>query len=237
MKILNRTLVLMGLTAMIATYSSALGGPILGLNPANEFDGATGFQLAVSATEAATGANKTLALVGEGVRVKQVIGLSNIYLAQFFAENPAKVNRDGGLTVSSLNDAGVMAIRMTFSYLLVPIGKVVGAFSDALNINMTDAEQATFADAKEAFLNAVTAGGAGKKGRSITILGFKKADGTESVVFEDQAGNDTTIDSKAPGFVNKIFAIWFGNIDPNDAGLIDLKTQLLKQPNVTPKAN
>jgi hypothetical protein len=231
-------------TALIssAISVSAHATDILNLTPASQLDPVSGYELDLSATETVTGMNKTLTLVGDGVRAEPVpiFGMKNIYLAQFLAETPTALVRDvtnPTAVLGSLTAAGAKAIRLTFIFSPIPVNKIRFAFSNSLIQNMTTDEQTTYSDDVNAFLDTVSAAGF-SRGTSITIFGYTKADGTEDVVYEDTNGTVTSMASLkpiVPGFVNKVFSIWLGNT-AYDANLQQLEKSLLTAPvGLTPR--
>jgi len=231
MKIFSQSLVLLSMFSSISSFAATLN-----YNPASTKQ--NGIELDVSATETVTGQNKILTNIGEGIRMEPVAGFNaKIYLAQFFAENPNAISRDPKTVAGSLNAAGMKALKITLILGLVTVDKIVAAFSNSLNQNIVTAdEQAAFGADRDRFLDAVRAGGGIRKGSNITLFGYVKADGTEEIIFEGTNGNQNVIDSKSPGFVNKIFGIWLGNIDKKDDGLNDLKKLLLTDANLTPQS-
>ena len=214
------------LALALLSSSAALGGTpsALDLNMAKETD--YGVQLAVSAKENVTGMNKVLTLAGEGLRSKKVGPLPiKVYIAQFFAELPDAFDRTEQGAMKSMSNIGVAALRLTF-LRTVDAATVQSSFKEGLNANDIDPTQEDVAT----FLNTVTNGGDAISGTSMTIVGSKKADGTEVITYEDSSGTVTSIPGKA-GFVNKIFAIWFS--ESADSGLEKLKNSFFTKPTVT----
>jgi len=226
MKILNSSLALLTLISSSAfaqtltyTPSTTLSDPEVGQK----------YELDATATENITGAHKVLTFIGEGLRYENTpTGYKRIYLAQFFSENPTAMSRDIKTAQSTLDAAGMKALKLTFTYLFpIPSSKVAGAFNDALGLNITSADNGVFDTAKTNFINAVQNGSSFAKNTAITLVGYTKADGSgDQVIYEDSSGTANTVDGPK-GFANKIFAIWFGNINPSDTGLLKLEPQLL----------
>jgi len=227
MKIFAQSIVLLSMFSSLTSFAATLN---YAASTAN--DAASGLPINASATETVTGQSKVLSLVGEGVRMDKVVGFNKqAYLAQLFAETPAAIQRDPKTVTGSLTAAGMKALKLTVILQLIPLKIIVSKFTNALDLNIVgDADEAAYGASRDAFLDAVRKGGGLSKGKEITLLGYVKADGTEELIYEDSNGNANTIDSKSPGFVNKIFGIWLGNIDPSDQGLLDLETSLLTAP-------
>jgi hypothetical protein len=148
MKNLNRASIALTLLSTVVS-ASAYAGDILNLTAATQADPVSGYELDTSATETVTGMNKTLSLIGDGVRVEAVpiFGRKNIYLAQFLAETPASLVRDvtnPAAVEASLTAAGAKAIRLTFIYSPIPVNKIRSAFSNSLLQNMSSDEQNTY---------------------------------------------------------------------------------------------
>lgn len=99
--------------------------------------------------------------------------------------------------------------------------KIQSSFKEALLTNNVDLKKSEI----QKFLEAVKNGGEVKEGKSLTILGTKKADGSETLAYEDSNLKITTIVGGA-GFIRDIFSIWLGKA--SDAGIEKLKAEILK---------
>ncbi|MGZ3780573.1 MAG: chalcone isomerase family protein, partial [Pseudobdellovibrionaceae bacterium] len=94
------------------------------------------------------------------------------------------------------------------------------SFQDALIANQADLK----GNAVKEFLNAVAKGGDAIEGKTLTIVALKNTDGTESVIYENSAGQSQKIVGPV-GFSTQILSIWMGKA--SDSGVQDLKTQIL----------
>ncbi|HEY8271624.1 MAG TPA: chalcone isomerase family protein, partial [Pseudobdellovibrionaceae bacterium] len=99
--------------------------------------------------------------------------------------------------------------------------KVQTSFKEALEVNKVDLKKPEL----QKFLEAVRIGGEAKKGKSLSILGSKKSDGSEVITYENSNSKIIAI-SGGPGFIQDIFSIWLGQ--PSDDGIEKLKADILK---------
>ena len=178
--------------------------------------------VAKSAIEGATGSGKTLTLVGAGLRSKKVAIWFDIYGTQFFAENASVISKSTD-AMSSLGNAGVVALRLSFVYG-VNTKQITKAFTESLNSNLSSDEMASD-DIQEFLNNTVGNSGNMPNGSNLNIVGYTK-DGSEFIAYENN-GNLITQKAKSAGFIKKIFSIWLGNIDADDTSLTNLKPKLL----------
>lgn len=206
------------LSAIAFLCSSASSAQVLKLQPNPAADAKVeSVPLAASAT---TDKGAKLAFVGAGLRAKKVVFVNvNVYVAEFFAAEPAKLKKSDAEILNSLLQAQPLALQMHF-LREVDAGKVQSSFREALEANNVDLKKPEI----QAFLNAVKNGGEAKKGKTLTLVGVKNADGSETVTYEDANLKAVPVNGTA-GFMKDIFSIWFGT--PSDDGVARLKKSLL----------
>lgn len=168
-----------------------------------------------------TSDNQSLSFVGAGLRSKKVVMVNvKVYVGEFFVGDLTKFKKNPTEALKSSTDASPVAIRMHFMRD-VDADRVQSSFKDALEANKIDLKKTEI----QKFLEAVKSGGEAKKGKTLTVLGVKKSDGSETIIYEDANLKATTIVGGA-GFIQEIFAIWLGQ--PSDDGVAKLKADILK---------
>lgn len=173
------------------------------------------------ATSATTAQGAKLSFVGAGLRAKKVVMVNvNVYVAQLFVADMSKFKKTEAEVLNSVTSAQPVALQMHF-LRDVDAEKVQSSFKEALESNKIDLNKPEI----QKFLEAVSKGGEAKKGRNLTLVGMKNADGAESVTYEDANMKAVTVDGPA-GFIKEVFSIWLGN--PSDSGVARLKASLLK---------
>ncbi|MGZ3742977.1 MAG: chalcone isomerase family protein [Pseudobdellovibrionaceae bacterium] len=162
-----------------------------------------------------------LHLVGAGLRNKKVLMLNvRVYVGEFFVADPAKFKKTPSEALKSLPEAAPAMIRLHF-LREVDAEKVQASFKEALEANKIDLKKPEV----QKFLEAVRTGGEAKKGKSLSVLGVKKSDGSEAITYESSNSKAITV-SGGPGFIQDIFSIWLGQ--PSDEGVEKLKAEILK---------
>lgn len=100
--------------------------------------------------------------------------------------------------------------------------------TDYIQNNLTDVEKNTFADDLNKISTAISGESAIYAGKDISIVGDVARN---NIYYVNSAGGSTMIHSQNTGFVLKVFSIWFG--EPNDNDAWNLKQGLLNPPNVS----
>lgn len=197
---------------------SAFAGLLTLKNGASQKEGVN---IADSATASVNGQNSELSNVGSGVRTKKVLVANvKVYVAQILVDQPARFQKDENKALASLDESNSAAIRLTF-LRTVEADKVQVSFQDALRANGITAQDSETSK----FLNAVNAGGDAEQGKALTIVVSKKADGSETLAYENTSGKVSVIEG-SKGFMRKVFSIWLGK--PVDNDIAALKKQLLQ---------
>lgn len=173
------------------------------------------------ATGATTAQGTKLTFVGAGLRAKKILLINvKVYIAQLFVADVSKLKKSEAEALSSLTAAQPVAMQLHF-LRDVDAGKVQGAFREAMEANKIDLKKPEV----QKFLEAVKNGGEAKEGKTLTLLGIKNPDGTETVTYEDANGKVASV-SGAAGVLRDVFSIWLGQ--PSDDGVARLKASLLK---------
>jgi hypothetical protein len=172
------------------------------------------------ATSATTAQNRKLSFVGAGLRAKKVIMVNvNVYVAQLFVADAGKFKKSESEALNSLTAAQPVALQLHF-LRDVDAKKVHTSFKEALEANKVDVKKPEI----QSVLEAVSQGGEAKKGKTLTLLGVKNPDGTETINYEDANLKTNTV-SGPSGFIKDVFSIWLGQ--PSDDGVARLKASLL----------
>ena len=194
------------------------------VSPANEQN--NGVQLSTSLSDGTT----TMPLAAAAMGTKKIgLVFYRVAVNQFFAEHPENLVRSDAGIYPSLFNAGKLAFRVT---LLrgVDAALIQSSIDTAIADNISaqdlpkfqaDIDQVTAAMSKEQSINF---------GASISFVAYPA---TNQVLYENSHGVDTLMQFQAPGFVYKIFAIWYGNQSAVEGQR--LKALLLTAPSVTPK--
>jgi hypothetical protein len=161
-----------------------------------------------------------LSTVGGGLRWKKVLLMKvKVYVAQLMVTSPDRFVKKSSEALKSLDDSEYVAIRLTF-LRTVDAPTVQTSFKDALSVNKVDMSSG----AVKTFLDAVKQGGDATSGNSLTVLAQKHSDGSETLVYEDCAGKQTTIKGEK-GLTQNIMSMWLGR--SADDGVVSLKEDLL----------
>lgn len=168
----------------------------------------------------ADGQKASVGLIGAGLRTKKVlIANVKVYVAQLLASEPEKFVRTSAQALRSLDNMRVNAIQLHF-LRSVEAEKVLVSFQDALIVNQYDLK----APHLKSFLEAVAKGGDALEGKTLTVVTMKNNDGTETVIYENTAGQIQKINGPV-GFASQVLSIWLGQ--PSDAGIESLKSQII----------
>ena len=177
--------------------------------------------LSTAATVNIGGENLKLTSVGGGLRAKKVVFVNvKVYVGQLYVSSPEKFVKNDAGALASLKDQKAVAVQLHF-LRNVDAENVQKSFKEALAVNSVNVEDASVHE----FLSAVVKGGEAKEGKSLTVLGAKLSDGSESISYETTSGQVTVVKGSA-GFVEKVFSIWLGK--PADDGVAQLKKSILK---------
>jgi len=172
-------------------------------------------------TSATTTEGQKLSFVGAGLRTKKVVMINvRVYVGELFVGDLTKFKKNPNEALKSLSEASPVAIKLNF-LRDVEADKIQTSFKEALDANKIDVNKPEV----QKLLDAVKNGGPTKKGTSLTIVGIKKGDGSEVLIYEDSNLKATTV-SGGPGLLQEAFSIWLGN--PSDDGVANLKNALLK---------
>lgn len=187
-----------------------------------------GYDVAESGTVVIADAPVELRTVSAGMRKKYLVPFwgTDVYVAQFLVnDKPAVVKSPAGNeTLASLDATQkTFVVKMEFHHY-VTADQIFTAFTDALTTNGVDTKAADLA----AFIDGIKNGGDADVGQSMTFLLVKNADGSETVTYEDPQGVIATSITGAAGLSKNVLSMWFGNISPNDQGLLELKEQLIR---------
>lgn len=165
----------------------------------------------------------TLKSVSHGMRRKKVFGLVpvKVYVAEFFAADPTKLQKEDATILDSLKPSGPVQLRLTLARDLSGT-QISDSFKEALGVNGVDVKNppkeigeilAELAQIKEF-----------KEKEVFSLTGaWKDSNGTLYIQKPD--GSIKKISGEAT-FLKQIFSIWFG--EPADGKLGELKKTLLK---------
>ncbi|MBC7457882.1 MAG: chalcone isomerase family protein [Bdellovibrionaceae bacterium] len=164
-----------------------------------------------------------LKMVNHGIRKKKVFGLATVkvYVLEFFAADPSKLDKTEDGILTSLKKAGAVELKLTMSRDLSG-KKITDSFKEALEHNGLDINNLS----KEmlelmAELSSVKEF---QKGQAFSLLAMWK-DTTATLLIKRPDGSIKAITGNEV-FVMDLFAIWFGK--PADDKLADLKKTLIK---------
>lgn len=179
-----------------------------------------GVKIAKSGVIENEGQKYPVGLVGAGLRAKKVlIANVKVYVAQLLASDPTKFVRAETEALHSLENMQGVAIQMLF-LRTVEAEKVQVSFQDALIANQADLKALYIKE----FLNAVAKGGDAVEGKTLTVVALKNTDGTETVIYENSAGQAQKINGPV-GFSTQVLSIWMGKAA--DTGVAALKSQII----------
>ena len=178
--------------------------------------------IAKSRTLIADGKSTDLKSVNFGLRKKAVFGLVpvRVYVTQFFAANPEKLNKTEDGILSSLQGAGPVQLRLTFLRDL-PGPKIADSFKEGLEANKVNVKNLS-AELTQT-MNIVSSINEFKKGESFSITGTW-TDTTSTLILE--SATEIKVITGTHELANHIFSIWFGK--PAEGKLGDLKKALIK---------
>ena len=169
------------------------------------------------------GKTTDLKMVNHGIRKKKVFGLATVkvYVVEFFAADPSKLDRTEDGISSSLKKAGPVLLKLTASRDIAG-NKISDSFKEALehngvNINDLSKEMSELMTELSSVKEL-------EKGQSFSLLATWK-DSSSTLFIKRPDGTIKTITSNE-GFVKDLFSIWFGK--PTDDKLADLKKALIK---------
>jgi Chalcone isomerase-like len=180
-------------------------------------------KLSQSITVEDAGLKNELKSVSYGIRKKKVylLAIVKIYVAEFFAADPAKLQKNSDGILASLKSAGPVQLRLTVSRDLTGT-QISESFAEALKANDIDADKSS----KElaTVLSSVHEIKKFKTGEVFSLTATWK-DGNATLLIQkpDQSVQKISGPEK---FVSDLFSIWFGK--PADDKLADLKKSLLK---------
>lgn len=179
-----------------------------------------GVKIAKSGVIENEGQKFPVGIVGAGLRAKKVlIANVKVYVAQLLASDPTKFVRAETEALHSLENMQGVAIQMHF-LRTVEAEKVQVSFQDALIANQADLKAIYIKE----FLNAVAKGGDAVEGKTLTVVALKNTDGTETVIYENSAGQTQKINGPV-GFSTQVLSIWMGK--SADTGVAALKSQII----------
>lgn len=155
-----------------------------------------------------------LTLTGAGKRVKKIVLLKiDVYAAAHYLDLSTKL--DPADPMAGVKAAKAKAIQLTF-LRDVDSGKIRDSFSDALKKNGVDLQSPVM----KSVLGRLTFDM--KEKQTLTLVGIKRADGTEVLHFEAPTG---PFQVEGPAIASEFWKIWFG--EPEDGGLEKLKAALI----------
>ncbi len=169
------------------------------------------------------GKTTDLKMVNHGIRKKKVFGLATVkvYVVEFFAADPSKLDKTEDGILNSLKKAGAVELKLTMSRDLAG-SKITDSFKEALEHNGLDIS--ALSKEMNDLMTELSSVKEFQKGQSFSLLAtwkginatlfIKRPDGSIKTI----TGNET--------FVTDLFAIWFGK--PADDKLLDLKKTLIK---------
>lgn len=212
-------LCLLNLSFVTLLAFSAQGAPVL---ITSGFDqNIEGVKIAKTATFTLGTYTQTLSLVGAGLRAKKIVFVPiRVYVGQLFVQDPATFKKSESDALGSLQSQKAVAMHMTFLHE-VDAQKFLGSFKDGFKANKVDQDD----PAIKKFLDLIAQGGDAKKESSLAVIGYKKEDKTETIVYQNTKGEITEV-TGPEGFREKVFSLWLGKSD--DSGVLAFKRELLK---------
>jgi Chalcone isomerase-like len=169
------------------------------------------------------GKTTDLKMVNHGIRKKKVFGLATVkvYVVEFFAADPSKLDRTEDGILTSLKKAGAVELKLTMSRDLAG-SKITDSFKDALEHNGLDIKN--LSKEMNELMTELSSVQEFQKGQSFSLLATWK-EATATLFIKRPDGSVKTITGNET-FVTDLFAIWFGK--PSDDKLLDLKKSLIK---------
>lgn len=164
-----------------------------------------------------------LKMVNHGIRKKKVFGLATVkvYVVEFFAADPSKLDKTEDGILTSLKKAGAVELKLTMSRDLAGT-KITDSFKDALEHNGLDINN--LSKEMSELMAELSSVKEFQKGQSFSLLATWK-DSAATLFIKRPDGTIKTITGNE-AFVMDLFAIWFGK--PSDDKLADLKKTLIK---------
>lgn len=164
----------------------------------------------------------SLELVGQGLRSKKIAFIPiKVYDASLYVAQSTIFDRSPQGALGSLGNQKAMAMVLKFRRE-VEAKQILKSFQEALTANQVSLKAPGIKD----FLSSIEAGGAVKEGQTLTLIGWRDANG-ETLVYENASGAAATFKGSS-GFLNQIYSIWLGKT--TEAAMEELKTNLLKKP-------
>lgn len=169
------------------------------------------------------GKNTDLKMVNHGIRKKKVFGLATVkvYVLEFFAADPSKLDKTEDGILTSLKKAGAVELKLTMSRDLAG-SKITDSFKEALEHNGLDINN--LSKEMSELMAELSSVKEFEKGQAFSLLATWK-DSTATLFVKRPDGSIKTITGNET-FVTDLFAIWFGK--PSDDKLADLKKTLIK---------
>lgn len=157
-----------------------------------------------------------LVLTGAGVRKKKIVLVKvSVYAAASYLDSSVKLNQQNPM--ESMRKAKAKALHLTF-LRDIDSEKIRSSFGDALKKNNVDLENPAIKKALAVLDFDV------KEGQTLSLVGYKKNETTDALVFETPGGPVTL---EGPDVSSLFWQIWFGI--PEDSGLENLKAELVGQ--------
>jgi hypothetical protein len=180
-----------------------------------------GVALSGSVTAKVEGRASQLKLVGAGLRQKTIVVVPvNVYVVQFYANDPSKISRTSDGILASLDTQQTVAMTLTFRRD-VNASQIQDAFQEGFDANGVD----TTSNQVATLLDYALKSGVAKTGQVMTFVGEYFADGTTAVTFESAQGNAMTIKGDK-NFVRQVMSLWLGTTA--DSGLESAKKDILR---------
>jgi hypothetical protein len=169
------------------------------------------------------GKTTDLKMVNHGIRKKKVFGLATVkvYVVEFFAADPSKLDKTEDGILNSLKKAGAVELKLTMSRDLAGT-KITSSFKEALEHNGLDINN--LSKEMSELMTELSSVKEFEKGQSFSLLATWK-DTTATLFIKRADGSIKTITGNEV-FATDLFAIWFGK--PADDKLAELKKSLIK---------
>ena len=192
---------------------------ILSLQAGKDKINHTSVLASVSGEAKIAGQGVKLFTVGYGVRTKTIFNVA-VYAGHLLVSDTTKFVRTDTGALASLDGIDTVALHMDFVTHRSTADKMVEAYTEGLEKNGQNPQS----PALKALLAAVKECGDAIDGKSITIVGIRRA-GKESIIYENAGKSFERTISGDPGFIKSVFSIWLGI--PADGGLKTLKKDLI----------
>lgn len=178
--------------------------------------------ISLGGTASVKGVNYDLTTIGSGVRKKYILGPigTKVYVAQLLVSDPNNYSKSNAVEALKTQKAAALVLSFVTT---VPASKVYSSFEDGLVSNEVDTATAEISG----FLTAVKNAGEASNGKALTLLFTTNSDGTETLSYEHTNGQLVEVNGTA-GFKAKVLSIWLGTPVDGDAGLEELKAELLQ---------